>query len=356
MKIITIVGARPQFIKAAAVSREIAKRKNVEEIILHTGQHFDENMSGIFFRELRASKPTFNLNIHGGSHGEMTGRMLQSIEECFLRERPDYVLLYGDTNSTLAGALAAAKLGIPVGHVESGVRSFDLTIPEEANRVVADVLSKDKFCPSQTAVGNLRKEGITKGVVNVGDVMYDLTLHFCKRNSSRILQQLALEPQKFVLATCHRANNTDDASRLREILSGLRLLAKDKTVVLPLHPRTRMNVERFGLSEILKPLRVIDPVGYLDMIKLEESAELVITDSGGVQKEAYFFRVPCLSIMNETPWVETVASGWNRLVDANSREIERVGRTTKPGKRASFFYGDGNAATKIVELIASPNG
>lgn len=307
----------------------------------HTGQHFDAGMSDVFFRELGIPAPRHHLGIHGGTHAEMTGRMLTGLEEVMLAEQPDRVLVYGDTNTTLAGALAAAKLLIPLAHVEAGLRSFNRAMPEELNRVVTDRVSDLLFCPTRTAVANLKHEGIVKGVHNVGDVMYDATLDAAERarTESRILDELGLAPGGYALATVHRAENTDDAARLAEVLDFLRAHAADRPVVLPLHPRTRRAATEFGLG--LERLRVIEPVGYLDMAALLECAAEVLTDSGGVQKEAYFHRTPCVTLRGETEWVETVEAGWNRLWK---------GPDYRPRTEISE-YGDGRAAYHILDIL-----
>jgi UDP-GlcNAc3NAcA epimerase len=355
IKIVTIVGARPQFIKAAAVSRAIRNdhANEIEEVLVHTGQHYDENMSKVFFEELDIPHPKYNLEISGGSHGAMTGRMLEAVEQVLLNEKPDWVLIYGDTNSTLAGALAAAKLHIPVAHVEAGLRSYNMRMPEEVNRIVSDRLSSLLFCPTEVAVKNLACEGISHGVHNVGDVMYDVSLYYRDRarDTSHILQQLGLEEKGYVLATCHRAENTDDPTRLREIMLGLTDIAQTLPVILPLHPRTRRLLAEQKLNEILS-ITLIDPVSYLDMVRLEQSAKLILTDSGGVQKEAYFYRVPCVTMRDETEWVETVELGCNRLVGA-SRELiaSSIANVNDIMSYEKQPYGSGNASQVIGRAI-----
>ena len=355
MKIITIVGARPQFIKAAAVSRVIRDEYSgqIEEIIVHTGQHFDENMSQVFFDELDIPSPGYNLEISGGSHGAMTGRMLESIEQVMLQEKPDWVLIYGDTNSTLAGALAAAKLHIPVAHVEAGLRSFNMRMPEEINRIVADRLSALRFCPTTTAVANLEREGIVAGVHDVGDVMYDVSLFYrnLSRERSRVMDDLGLEEANYVLATCHRAENTDDPARLYGIVDALAGIAEQCPVVLPLHPRTRNILASQGQTNRLGKVKLVEPLPFVDMIRIEQSAKVIVTDSGGVQKEAYFFGVPCITSRDETEWVETVASGWNRLVGADRQRIVDAWSAASRPMEHPEFYGDGMAAHNIVNLL-----
>lgn len=359
IRVATIVGARPQFIKAAAVSRAFRRYYGgqIEEVLVHTGQHYDENMSKVFFDELDIPHPAYNLEISGGNHGCMTGRMLEAIENVFLRERPDVVLVYGDTNSTLAGALAAAKLHIPVAHVEAGLRSFNMHMPEEINRILADRVSAMLFCPTETAVTNLQSEGITKGVHNLGDVMYDVALFYREkaRSQSKCLQQLNLSEGGFALATCHRAENTDNLERLSGIVSALSNIAENIPVVFPLHPRTRKLLSDFGLIERLGNVKVTTPLPFLDMIALEQAALVILTDSGGVQKEAFFYGVPCITLRDETEWVETIQLGANRLVGAATVEIlTAFNHVVNKGRVAvqNTPYGDGNAAEKIVSLVA----
>lgn len=339
--LLTVVGARPQFIKAAPVGRRLAERSGVRHVLVHTGQHHDWNMSERFFDELGLPRPDHELGIAGGSHGAMTGRMLAAIESVLVAERPAAVIVYGDTNSTLAAALAAAKLNLPVCHVEAGLRSFNRTMPEEINRVLTDHVASLSFCPTAAAVANLAAEGITEGVHHVGDVMYDCALAFGghARETSTILDRLALPERSYRLATIHRAANTDDPARLAAILAYCRA-GSDLPVVLPLHPRTRAAVVAHGLS--LEGIRVLDPVGYLDMVRLLQGAAVVLTDSGGVQKEAYFHGVACVTLREDTEWVETIAAGWNRLWQGPDYLVPR---------RVIGDYGDGDAAGRIVELV-----
>ena len=341
VKILTVVGARPQFIKAAAVSRAIRETDGLAEVMIHTGQHFDANMSDLFFEELAIPKPKHHLDINGGGHGDMTGRMLMAIEPILLAERPDWVVVYGDTNSTLAGSLAAAKLHIPVAHVEAGLRSFNRRMPEELNRIVTDHLSTLHLCPTATAIANLATEGVVNGVYHVGDVMYDATVFALEKAEigSTILADLQLRPKQYSLATVHRAENTDDPERLREVVQFLLEQSRGRTVVLPLHPRTRGAAARLGVS--LEGLRVINPVGYLDMAKLLHHAAEVYTDSGGLQKEAYFHRVPCITLRDETEWTETVTNGWNRLWKGPAHLV----------RSEITDYGRGRAAFEIAELL-----
>jgi UDP-N-acetylglucosamine 2-epimerase len=351
MKILTIAGARPQFIKAAPLSLAI-RAAGHQEFLLHTGQHYDHGMSQVFFDELGLRAADINLNVRSGSHGQQTGEMLTLIEKALMAEKPDWVVVFGDTNSTLAGALAAVKLHIPLAHVEAGLRSFNRTMPEEHNRVLTDHCADLLFCPTQTAVDNLGREGLVNGVHLVGDPMYDAVLHFGRlaQERSTILQTLGLQPRGYLLATIHRAYNTDDPATLRQILSALAAISEP--VILPLHPRTQARIEVFGLSDLVKSaprLRVIEPVGYLDMLRLEENARIILTDSGGVQKEAYFFGVPCVTLRPETEWVETVAAGWNRLVGTDAGKIlAAVGREIPADQERPALFGDGHSAERVV--------
>ena len=359
-KIITVVGARPQFIKAAAVSRAFTQAfaSEIEEIIVHTGQHYDENMSQVFFDELEIPRPKYNLSVQAGTHGAMTGRMLEEIEVLLQEEQPDGVLIYGDTNSTLAGALAASKLHIPVFHVEAGLRSFNMKMPEEINRILSDRVSSLLFCPTETAIANLSNEGVTAGVTNVGDVMFDVALFYRERaqQKSTLLQELGLQDQSYVLATCHRAENTDSEARLTEILQGLSGIAKRCPVILPLHPRTRKLIEKYNLSAYLEGVRLLDPIAYLDMVALEQGAAAIVTDSGGVQKEAFFYDVPCITMRDETEWTETVSLGWNALVGADAARIVDAfndSQSNTPLKPEENPYGNGKASYKIAEQLVA---
>jgi UDP-GlcNAc3NAcA epimerase len=342
-KIATVVGARPQFIKAFALSRALAQAADFAEILIHTGQHFDDSMSAIFFSELQIPPPRYHFAIHGGGHGTMTARMLEEIEDVLLQEKPDAVVVYGDTNSTLAGALAAAKLHIPLIHIEAGLRSFDKRMPEEINRVVADHLSDVLICPTRAAVDNLAREGITRGVHLTGDLMYDamkIATPVAER-TSRILEALGLNPGGYGVATIHRAANTDDAAALARVLDFIAGEALRNPIVFPLHPRTLAAARDAGLDPGRPGVRVIEPVGYLDMCRLLHHAAVVLTDSGGVQKEAYFHRVPCITLRDRTEWTETIECGWNRLWLSN-------GYTQR---REIPDYGDGNAAAEIVTIM-----
>lgn len=356
MKIVTIVGARPQFIKAAPVSLAI-RQSGHQEILVHTGQHYDENMSDVFFSELGIPKPDINLAVGSGSHGAQTAAMLSGIEEVLIKENPEWLLIYGDTNSTLAGALAASKLHIPIAHIESGLRSFNWRMPEEVNRVVADRLSQLLLCPSTTAVKNLTQEGIVTGVHLVGDIMYDAVIKFSQiaDRTSSILTKLNLEAKKYYLATVHRAENTDDRTSMTNILKAFSQL--DLPVILPLHPRTRSKLAEYEYDlNNLPNVHPIDPVGYLDMLQLQKQARLILTDSGGVQKEAYWLKVPCVTLRAETEWVETVEVGANILARTDVNLIlSAVGAHLDSNLTECDFslYGDGKTTPTIVDLLIS---
>jgi len=357
-KVLTVLGARPQFIKASAVSSEIEKDSRLTEVVVHTGQHFDSNMSDIFFQELGMAAPQYQLDIHGGSHGEMTGRMMIEVEKVVINEQPDLVLVYGDTNSTLAGSLAACKLHIPVAHVEAGLRSFNMRMPEEINRILTDRVSHWLFTPTDSATRNLLTEGVAADrITQVGDVMYDVALHHGKRVSEtgRLLSKLSLQPKSYILATIHRAENTDDLARLQNIVSALGLVSQEvMPIVWPVHPRTRNTLSSSGLlGKLNRSVMLIDPVGYLDMVQLEKFASLIMTDSGGVQKEAFFHKVPCITLRDETEWVELVNSGWNHLIppaDISSMlEITKKALETAPSEVSP--YGVGTAARAIISEL-----
>jgi UDP-GlcNAc3NAcA epimerase len=356
MKVLTVVGARPQFVKSAVVSRALAAKAGVEELILHTGQHYDDALSDSFFRDLEIPRPYKNLNVGSDRHGAQTAAMLAGIEAEILSVRPDWLLIYGDTNSTLAAALAASKVGLPVAHVEAGLRSFNRSMPEEVNRVVADHLSTKLFCPTRTALANLTREGIERGVELVGDVMYDAALLFGDRarRCSKILELLRLDGEGYVLATVHRAENTDEPSRLAAILTALGDVAARTPVVLPLHPRTRGKIVEHGLEAMLAPLRVTNPLGFFDMLALVRAAAAILTDSGGVQKEAYFFRRPCVTMRDETEWVETVEAGWNVVVGSNAAKIVAGALAAAAGKKGRDIadYGDGDAGRRIAASLS----
>jgi len=348
MKIATIVGARPQFIKAAALSREL--RKSHREVLIHTGQHYDYQMSGIFFDGLELAAPDINLEVGSGAHGAQTGAMLSGIEEVLVKEKPDWVLVYGDTNSTLAGALAASKLHIPVVHVEAGLRSFNRRMPEEINRVVADHLSDLLFCPSDTAVANLAAEGITGKAHLVGDVMLDVlnwASERAEKKGTALLGQYGVKQRQYLLATVHRSENTDDPSRLTNILEAFNSIGED--VVFPVHPRTRKMLG--GAKKLGSHVRLLEPLSYFDMVTLSRSARLILTDSGGLQKEAYWLGVPCVTLRDETEWVETVSSGWNTLTGSDKNKIVQAVRNFAPPSARAPLYGDGCVAARCVDLL-----
>lgn len=349
MKILTVIGARPQFIKAATVSNKIRRNGN-SEILVHTGQHYDNNMSDIFFEELGIPKPDYNLSIGSSNHGHQTGSMLIALEEIYLKEKPDMVLVYGDTNSTLAGALCASKLLIPVAHVEAGLRSFNKVMPEEQNRILTDHISDLLFAPTLTAVKNLATENITKGVHNTGDVMYDAINLFKERAKevSTIVEKLSLKENGYILSTIHRAENTDNIDRLTSIISALS--NSGEKIILPLHPRTKKFISEYNL-QVGDNIQIIDPVGYLEMISLQENAKKIVTDSGGVQKEAYFLKKPCITMRDETEWVETVEVGWNIIVGTDKYAIIDAINNFNPKSKQELIFGDGRASEKIVELL-----
>lgn len=359
MKIMTVIGARPQFIKAAVVSRVIAETAGIEEITVHTGQHYDANMSDVFFSEMGMAPPQLNLAIGSGSHGDQTGRMMIALEEAVQKLTPDLVLVYGDTNSTLAAALVAAKLHVPVAHVEAGLRSFDKKMPEELNRILTDHVSELLFTPTETAMGNLQNEGIAgKKVVNSGDVMYDAALYYAERakSESDILMHLALESGSYILATVHRAENTDDEGRLRAIFDGLAIVARDTPVVLPLHPRTKSQLARYGIDIFEGAgLVMIEPVGYLDMVQLEKNAAVIVTDSGGVQKEAFFYGVQSVVLRASTEWVELLDLGWVELCMPTTAEevVAAVGRASRRKGQEAAPFGDGVSGQSIVRSLLS---
>ena len=340
MRVLTVVGCRPQFIKAAPVS-DALREAGATEVLVHTGQHYDPDMSDVFFDDLGMNAPAHHLGVAGGGHGDMTGRILQALEPVVAAESPDWVVVYGDTNSTLAGALCAAKQRVPVAHVEAGLRSGNRRMPEEINRIVADHVSDLLLCPTAAAVENLAREGITSGVQHTGDVMYDTSLRVRPRARTRsaILKRLGVNDGAFAVATVHRAENTDDASQLRQVIEWLRRRAADLPIVFPLHPRTRQAVQRAGLT--LDGIAACDPVGYLDMARLLDGCAIVYTDSGGLQKEAYFHRKPCVTLRDETEWTETIAHGWNRLW----KQPDYLPRTD------IHEYGDGRAAGRIVAAL-----
>lgn len=360
-KIATIVGARPQFIKAAAISRQIKKHyPGIQEILVHTGQHYDRNMSEIFFEELDLNAPDYNLQIGSDLHGAQTAKMLASIEQVLIKEQPNLVLLYGDTNSTLAGSLAAVKLHIPIAHVEAGLRSFNKHIPEEVNRIVADHMADFLFAPTVTSFKQLEKEGISlEKIFLSGDVMYDNALYYRSKalEKSKILEKLQVLPKKYILLTLHRADKTNQISRLKIIVEAICDLSKSHHIVFPVHPGTKHQLEKHDLLNVLLKAKVsiIEPLGFLDMLQLEQHASLIITDSGGVQKEAFFYRVPCVVLQEETPWVELVELGWNYLASPIEKEnilnIVSIAMNSNP-KEAVSPYGEGDAAEKIMQVLS----
>lgn len=347
-KIASIVGARPQFVKAAPVSRALLPA--FEEILIHTGQHYDYGMSEVFFTELGIREPDYNLGAGGGTHAEQTGKMMVELEKVFGSLSPDLVLVYGDTNSTLSGALTASKMHIPIAHVEAGLRSYNRAMPEEINRVVTDQLSSILLCPTVAAVQSLEKEGIVEGVHNVGDVMYDALLHnlVLARKQSTILSKLDLQSGKYALATVHRVANTDDLANMQAIFSAFGQLSTQ--IIFPIHPRTQKLLAQFDLSAPSN-VSLIDPVGYFDILVLEENADCILTDSGGMQKEAYLLGVRCVTLRDETEWIETVETGWNRLVGAHSEAIRSAYETWHPQGERPALYGDGNAAQKMCDIL-----
>lgn len=356
-KVLTVIGTRPQFIKAAAVSRAIKKHGGIKEVLLHTGQHYDDVMSDIFFREMHIPKPDYHFSINTSTHATMTAQMLEGIEQAIIKEKPDTILVYGDTNSTLAGALAASKLHMKVAHVEAGLRSFNMDMPEEVNRILTDRISNQLFCPTDAAMQNLQNEGLAtqdKIVVKTGDVMYDAALYYAKQagKHSDICNKLNLSKGTYLLATIHRAENADDKVRLSSIVDAINLLAKKYTVVLPLHPRTKKMLEQFHLE---LDCTVIEPVGYFDMLSLLQNCQLVLTDSGGLQKEAYFFHKYCVTLRDQTEWIELIKAGCSTISGANTEKILSAvdGMYSRTFHNGSVFYGDGHAAEIICNHLAS---
>lgn len=353
-KIITIVGARPQFVKAAAVSRAI-KQTDISEVIVHTGQHFDKNMSEIFFNEMEIPKPDYNLGISSLGHGAMTGRMMEQIESVLIKEKPDALMVYGDTNSTIAGALAAKKMGIKVAHVEAGLRSFNMAMPEEINRILTDRISDLLFCPTDTAILNLDKEGFSNfisKIIRTGDVMYDAALFYSEKaaDKSRIINDMSLEDGNYILGTIHRQENTDDSERLSSIIKALNTLAEKIHIVVPLHPRTKKIIAE---RQLLCKFKIIDPVGYFDMLELIKHAKIVMTDSGGLQKESFFFHKYCVTLRDETEWTELVDNGFNKLAGANASKIITLAdeMLVKTDAFDKMLYGDGKASENIANEL-----
>jgi len=353
MKIITIIGARPQFVKAAILSSEIKNHKDVEEVLIHTGQHYDFEMSKLFFDELDIPLAKYNLDINQGNHATQTGNMLIELENIIIDEKPDCIIVYGDTNSTLAGALVGSKLQIPIIHVEAGCRSFDKEMPEEINRICTDHVSSILFCSTQNGVSLLSKEGIVENVYNVGDVMFDAVLKFVEiaEKKSKILMKLGLGVKEYFLATVHRASNTDSKENLELIFDAF--IESNELIVLPIHPRTRKKLEEFNLWDKYqdKNVNFIKPVGYLDMLILEKNAHKILTDSGGIQKEAYFFKVPCITLRDTSEWVETIEDGWNVLVHTDREKILSSIKSFNPCSEQKSYFGNGDACKKIVERI-----
>ncbi len=353
IKLLTIVGARPQFIKAAALSKAILQYPNITEIIVHTGQHFDANMSEVFFDEMEIPKPNYQLDIHSLTHGAMTGRMLEKMEEIMLKEKPDYVIVYGDTNSTLAGALAARKQNIKLVHIEAGLRSFNMQMPEEINRILTDRISDLLFCPTQQSVLNLQKEGFdnfNSRYFQVGDIMYDSMLLFAEKANDKAKIGSELNGKKFALCTIHRAENTDQQTNLENIFKALNKIAEDVTIVLPLHPRTK---QKLGSMVISSNIFILEPLGYFDMLYLLKNCTCVLTDSGGLQKEAYFNQKYCITLREETEWVELLENGWNTLAGSNTNAIIEAYSNSKNNilPKNNNLYGNGKTAHKILETI-----
>jgi len=361
MKILSVIGARPQFIKAASLSRYLKKMFdtdiNIKEIILHTGQHYDSNMSEEFFSELDISTPDYNLQVGSDTPARQTAKMMMGIEDIVLKEWPDFILIYGDTNSTIAGALVGAKLHIPIAHVEAGLRSYDREMPEEVNRVVSDAISTILFCPTETAVNNLKREGITKGVYNVGDIMLETYLYYKDQaqKNSKILNKLNLKLKEFILCTIHRASNTDNAENLKNVFIGL--TSSKEEIILPLHPRTKKKInQNESLKKYIGPnIKIINPIGYFDMIWLEANAKKIVTDSGGVQKEACFNKIPCITLRENTEWVETIEQGVNQLVGVDPKKIKESIINFHPQEQnySKSLYGDGKTSAKITKILLS---
>lgn len=347
MKVMTIIGARPQFIKESALSKQL--RKNHGVIVVHTGQHYDHNMSGAFFEELNIPKPDYNLGINSGDQSEQVGRTIIELGKLIEKVKPDAIIVYGDTNSTLAGAIAANKKKIKLVHIEAGLRSFDKSMPEEINRIITDHCSEILFCPTNLAVQNLKEEGISKNVFQVGDVMYDSILNFQKIAESNILERLRIKSKKYYLATVHRQSNTDIKENLLEIFEGFR--ESGEKIIFPLHPRTAKYLKEYGINHKNSNILMIEPVSYLEMISLVKNARKILTDSGGLQKEAFFLGVPCITLRESTEWRETVENGWNILVGTNKGKIKEAIKNFSPNLERKSHYGDGRASEKICDLL-----
>ena len=355
MKVVSIVGARPQFVKLAPLSKIL--RRNFNEIIIHTGQHYDYDLSDVFFSELKISNPDYNLEVGSGPHGKQTSQILRKIEPILIKEKPDMTIVFGDTNSTLAGALAATKLNIPISHIEAGLRSFNREMPEEINRILTDHMSDLLFVPTSTGITNLKNEGITDNVFNVGDLMFDslLNLKDIAESKSTILEKYNLESKDYLVLTIHRPENTDNGKNLESIFSAL--LNSNRKIIFPLHPRTKKALQKFGMLKNLEgsKIKVIPPVGHFDFIKLLANSKKILTDSGGIQKEAYLLKIPCVTIRRETEWIETIESGWNKLTGSSYDKILMALEDTSVPNQQESFFGDGDAATKIFNIISKIN-
>jgi UDP-N-acetylglucosamine 2-epimerase (non-hydrolysing) len=349
-KFLIIVGARPNFIKIAPLMKEFRKYRQIKPILVHTGQHYDFEMSKIFFQNLNIPKPNYNLGVGSGSHGYQTAEIMKKLEPILLKEKPNLVMVLGDVNSTLAGALTAAKINIPVAHIEAGMRSYNLRIPEEINRLLTDHLSFLLFCSTKTAVNNLKKEGIRKGIYNVGDIMYDALLDNIKiaQRKSKILKKLKLKPKSYLLLTLHRNFNVDNPNNLRKIIKAVE--ENGGKIIFPIHPRTKKQLKKLKITKF-RNLKLVKPVGYIDMLVLEKNAKKILTDSGGVQKEAYWLKVPCITLRNETEWVETILSGWNVLTGVNKGKIIKAIKNFWPKKKQKDYFGTGNTAKRISQVL-----
>jgi len=349
IKIIIVAAARPNFMKIAPLLKEIKKQKNIKPILVHTGQHYDYQMSGAFFKELNIPKPNYNLGVKAGLHGEQTGKTMIEFEKVCLKEKPDLVIVVGDVNATLACALTAAKLHIKVAHIEAGLRSGDMSMPEEINRILTDHISEYLFCPTETGVKNLKEEGIIKNVYNVGDLMYDAFLQNIKiaKKKSKILRTLNLKPRDYSILTLHRAGNVDNQKKIKIIIDAIQ--KSEEKIIFPIHPRTEKQLKKLKIENC--KLKIVNPVGYLDMLYLEKNAKKILTDSGGVQKEAYWLKVPCITLRKETEWVETVKNGWNVLVGTNKEKIIRAVKNFNPKRKQQKHFGSGRSAKKIVKIL-----
>ena len=349
IKIIIVAAARPNFMKVAPLLKEIKKHKKIKPILVHTGQHYDYQMSGAFFKELNIPKPNYNLGVKAGLHGEQTGKTMIEFEKVCLKEKPDLVIVVGDVNATLACALVAAKLHVKVAHIEAGLRSRDMSMPEEINRILTDHISEYLFCPTETGVKNLKEEGIIKNVYNVGDLMYDAFLQNIKiaKKKSKILRTLNLKPRDYSILTLHRAGNVDNQKKIKIIIDAIQ--KSEEKIIFPIHPRTEKQLKKLKIENC--KLKIVNPVGYLDMLYLEKNAKKILTDSGGVQKEAYWLKVPCITLRKETEWVETVKNGWNVLVGTNKEKIIRAVKNFNPKRKQQKHFGSGRSAKKIVKIL-----